>query len=93
MIEMPTLAPRLRTRVKTPVPSGRCFGARVAKARVLNGTKIRPMPTPWMIPETMIGRLVIERSKWVICHRARVLKERPTIRMSRVSTRPISRPR
>ena len=40
----------------------------------------------------MIGIDPIERSKWVICHRAKVLSDRPTNRISRVSTLPISRP-
>ena len=45
-----------------------------------------------MTPETMIGIEPIERSKWVICQRANVLRDRPVNRISRVSTFPISRP-
>src|SRR5947209_8542757 len=42
MIEMPTLDPMLRTKVKTDEPSGLRWGGRVAKANTESGTNSKP---------------------------------------------------
>ena len=44
------------------------------------------------MPEMTMGMAVMERSNLVIIHRAVALSMRPTMRMNRVSTRPIMRP-
>ena len=65
-IEMPALLPRLRDRVKTPVPSGRSDGSRVAKATMVIGVKTKPVPSPWMKPVEATSKLFICNEKWLI---------------------------
>ena len=44
----PALPPILRTTLKSAVALGRCRMGTEAKASIWSGTKMQPMPTPWM---------------------------------------------
>ena len=92
MIEMPALDPMLRMRVNRPAPWVRYSGLTVAKAMVLSGTKIRPVPIPDRKPDMMISRVSMPRLNWLICQVATALAVRPTSRISLVLTLPISCP-
>ncbi len=47
--------PILRVRLSTAAPSVRKLGGRVPNASTCSGTKVRPMPRPWMRPDMTIG--------------------------------------
>jgi hypothetical protein len=67
-------------------------GDSVANAVTLSGTNSRPMPRPWMMPETTNGCASMVSEKWLIISSAVLQSPSPAIRISRVSTRPTSRP-
>ena len=53
-IEMPIELPMLRIRRQEAVASVRNSPGSVAKATVFSGTKTKPRPKPWTMPDTMI---------------------------------------
>ena len=66
--EMPSDAPRLRSRFNMLDPSVRYCGGMVAKAMVLSGMNTNPMPSPCTTPLMTTGRIPISSDQWLICH-------------------------